>query len=163
MARKKGRSLDNHRHELFCHLLIFGNPDRDPERPKDPSNPPDTRHNATESYIHAGYRPRNRDSARKAASRLLSRVDIQARLAELRTEEQRIKNAFLSHWKSLLPEAQAVLVKAMAGEEVTTQALQAAREVIEQAQGPTRFRFGVQKGADEDAGLHVTIWSGRRE
>jgi hypothetical protein len=49
------------------------------------------------------------------------------------------------------------------GEEIPTQAIQAAKEVIEQAVGPTRFRFGVDKGGDSTSGLNVTVWAGRKE
>ena len=86
-----------------------------------------------------------------------------ARIAELKKEEQNIKSAFTHHWKTILPEAQEVLLSAMRGEDVSTQAVTAAREIIEQAVGPTRFRFGLDKGADTDGALNITLWSGRKE
>lgn len=162
MARStKDRALPNNRHEHFCHLFVFGNPKHDP---KDKENtPPDTFHNATQAYRAAGFKGDDHVCG-VGGHRLLRRDDIQTRLVELRTEQTRIKTAFLESWKSMLPDAQDVIRRAMAGEEISTQCLTAAREVIEQAQGPTRFRFGVDKGADDAvSGLHVTLWSGRKE
>lgn len=156
---KEDRRLSNPRHEVFCHLFVFGHPDHDPE---DPFSIPNTFHNATQSYLGSGYKATG-PSATKAGSRLLSRVDIQNRIGELRKDQTRIKTAFLEHWKSMLPDAQDVLRRAIAGEEVSPQALTAARDIIEQAQGPTRLRFGIDKGADTDTGISVVLWSGRKE
>ncbi len=141
---------------------MFGNPRWIPPEPgaKDEQEEPNTRNNATQSYIQAGYRARG-NAAYAAASRLLRDVRVQARCSELRKMEQRIASVFLSNWKTLLAEAQDVLRRAMAGEEVSTQAVQAAREVIDQAEGPSRFRFGIDKGADQDGGLNITLWAGK--
>jgi len=152
------RALANGRWERFCQLFVFGNPAWDPTN--EDSEAPDTRQNATQSYIHAGYKARGA-SANVNASRLLRDARIQARIVELRKEEQRIAGVYLKHWKTLVPKAQAVLLEALEGGDVSAQAIQAAREVVEQAEGPTRFRFGVQKGGDTDAGLSITLWSGR--
>lgn len=157
--RKKDRRLPNERQELFCSLFVFGNPKHDPD---DELSPPDPRRNATISYMQAGYKA-GYDAARVNASRLLTKANIQVRIGELRTEEQRIKTAFLSHWKTMLPDAQDVLRRAMDGEEVSPAQISAAKEVIEQAVGPSRFRFGIDKGADKDGGLQITVWSGKKE
>lgn len=158
---KKSRALKNHRHELFCQYFVFGNPEHDRD---DPFSPPDTRHHATESYLAAGYNAA-RDTARMAGSRLIARDDIRARLAELRKEYEKIKDAFLDTWRSMLPEAQDVLRRAMDPRETVSQAdINAAKAVIEQAEGPTRFRFGIDsKAGDSVSGLHVTIWGGKKE
>lgn len=155
------RKLDNVRWERFCNLFVFGNPKHDREAPpEDPDNPPDTQGNATQSYIVAGYKARGA-AASSAASRLLKDVRIQARIRELRDEETRIMAVRLRQWKAVLPKAQDVLIRALEGEDVSAQQIQAAKEVIEQAVGPTRFRFGVTKDADADGTLNVTLWSGR--
>jgi len=168
--RKKGRSrkaqgteLENHRWELFCNLFVFGHPKHDPKAPKDDrDNPPNPRNNGTIAYMEAGYKAGYR-SAGELAYRLLKKVEISGRIAELRKDEQNIRDAFISHWKTMLPDAQDVLRRAMAGEKVTSVQIQAAKEVIEQALGPTRFRFGTDRGADTDAALNITLWSGRKE
>lgn len=161
--RPRGRELPNARHEKFCNLFVFGDPAHDPTRPKDDrDNPPDPQNNGTIAYRAAGYKANHRAAA-VLASRLLRKANILGRIAELRKDEQNIRSAFVHNWKTLLPEAQTVLKKAMAGENVSPAAVTAAREIIEQAQGPTRFRFGVDKGPDTDGGLNITLWSGKKE
>lgn len=157
-----GRKLQNKRWEKFCQLFVFGNPKHDYEAPpEDPDNPAQTRNNATQSYIQAGYKARGA-SASAAASRLLRDVRVQTRISELRNEETRLMQTYLRQWKSVLPNAQSVLVKALDGEEVSTQQIQAAKEIIDQAQGPTRLRFGISKDGDSgDGNLNITLWSGR--
>jgi hypothetical protein len=161
--KPRGRELPNHRWELFCNLFVFGNPKHDPKAPKDDrDNPPNPRNNGTIAYMAAGYKAGYR-SAGELAYRLLKKVEISGRIAELKKEEQNIKAAFTHHWKTILPEAQEVLLSAMRGEAVTPQAVTSAKEIIEQALGPTRFRFGIDKGADTDGALNITLWSGRKE
>ena len=161
--KRRGRELPNPRQEKFCNLFVFGDPHHDPKRPKDDrDNPPDTKNSATFAYMGAGYKA-TLPSSRTLGSRQLRKVHIMARIAELKKEEQNIKSAFTHHWKTILPEAQEVLLSAMRGEDVSTQAVTAAREIIEQAVGPTRFRFGLDKGADTDGALNITLWSGRKE
>lgn len=157
----KDRRLKNHRHERFCQLFTIGNPQYAPEL-GDEQEAVDTRQNATQSYLHAGYKG-TAASAAVSAHRLLRQTKIQARINELRDEEQRINGVYLRRWKAMLADAQEVLAKAMRGEEVSAQAVASAREVIEQSEGPSRFRFGVQGGADKDGGLSITLWSGSRE
>ena len=159
-----GTPLENPRWEAFCLYFVLGNPKRDPNAPKDdPQNPPDTRNNATRSYIQAGYTARG-NSASVCAHKLLRNAQVQARLVELRDEATRIKKAFMRQWAEMLPDAQDVLARSMAGEDVSANEIRSAKHVIDQAEGPTRFRFGVQKGADKDAsGWNVTLWSGRKE
>lgn len=160
---QSGRRLLNIRHERFTQLFVFGTPDWDPALPADQQEEGaiDTRSNATQSYIHAGYKARGA-SANVSASRLIHLPKIQVRINELRDEEQRIMGVYLRRWRTMLASAQEVLAKAMRGEEVSAQAMTAAREVIEQSEGPSRFRFGIQQGAGKDAGLSITLWSGRR-
>ena len=161
--KPRGRELPNHRWELFCNLFVFGHPMHDPKAPKDDrDNPPDPRNNGTIAYMQAGYKAGYR-SAGELAYRLLKKVEISGRIAELRKDELNIRDAFLSPWKTLLPDAQDVLRRAMAGDPITATQIQAAREVIEQALGPTRFRFGIDRGADKDGALNITLWSGRKE
>lgn len=157
----KSRKLSNPRWESFCQYFVFGNPKHDPEGPPEQEEI-DTRGNATQSYIHAGYKARGA-SANVNASRLLRRANIQTRINELRDEEQRMMGVYLRRWKTMLADAQRVLEQAMRGEDIPASAVTAAREVIEQAEGPSRFRFGVQKGASKDGGLSITLWSGRKE
>lgn len=157
---EKGRRLANTRHERFCTLFVLGNPKHAPAA--DDQETVDTRNNATQSYLHAGYKG-TEGAAAVSAHRLLRNPKIQVRINELRDEEQRINGVYLRRWKALLADAQDVLTKAMRGEEVSAQAVAAAREVIEQSEGPSRFRFGVQGGADKDGGLSITLWSGSKE
>lgn len=164
MARRKSRSrrkgeLENARWERFCQLFVYGHHYTDPE---DPTNPPQTKHNATESYLQAGYK-QNRLTAGPAGYRLIRKHKIQARLGELKDEAARIQKAFLHQWKMLVPAAQEVLIRGVNGKDVTPAEIQCAKEIIEQAMGPTRFRFGVDKGGDSTSGLNVTIWAGRKE
>lgn len=160
--RKKGRALPNPRQEWFCRYFVFGNPKYDREmRPSDQEEI-NYKSNATQSYIAAGYKGRDL-TARTCSSRMMTRANIQARIAELRDEEMKVLDVYLRRWKAMLVDAQDVLAKAMAGEDVSTQAIAAAREVIEQAEGPTRFRFGVQSGTGKDGGLNITLWSGKNE
>ena len=161
--KRRGRELPNPRQEKFCNLFVFGDPRHDSNAPKDdPDNPPETKHSAVNSYMAAGYKA-GPASARTLGSRQLTKVHILGRIAELKKEEQNIKAAFMHHWKTILPEAQEVLLSAMRGEDVSAQAVTSAREIIEQAVGPTRFRFGLDQGADTDGSLNITLWSGRKE
>ena len=158
--KRDPRALRNERWEIFCHLFVFG---IQFENPKDQSNPPQPQHNATQSYIQAGYKARG-DAAASCAHKLLRNAEVQVRLGELRDEATRIKRAFMRQWQEMLPDAQDVLSRSMAGEDVSADEIRSAKHVIDQAEGPARFRFGVQKGADKDAGgFHVTLWSGRKE
>lgn len=153
------RALANPRWEEFCLLFVFGNPKYNAElRPKD-QEAPDTRNNATQSYILAGYQARGRN-AWTAASRICRDVRVQNRIVELRKMEQRAATVYLRHWKTILPKAQRKLEEILDMEGVSAQTIQAAKEVIEQSEGPSRFRFGVQKGADTDGTLNITLWSG---
>ena len=165
MAREAmyGTPLENPRWEAFCQYFVLGNPKHDPNAPKDdPQNPPDTRHNATRSYIQAGYKARG-PAARTGASRLLTNANIQARIVALREEQERIWKVYLRPWLSFLPEAQRVLEEAMAGEEISPAQLRAAKVAIDQALGPTWLRFAPEKGSGSKGGFNVTLWSGRRE
>ena len=148
--------LPNARHERFCQLFVLGDPAWSPDR----GAVSDTRGNAARAYVRAGYAARGA-FARAAASRLLREPETRARVSQLRGLEERLKSVYLRRWESLLPDAQQVLVNALEGKDVTTQQFQAAREVIHQAIGPTRFRFGVEEGSGTDNSLNVTLWSGK--
>lgn len=148
--------LKNPRHEAFCRHWVFGSLERGPSPG---SGDMDTRHNAYLSYVAAGYRARG-TAARACASRLLTRANIRERIAELRDEEGRLQALYLRRWGALLPAAQQVLVDAMEGKEVTSQQLVAAREVIEQAQGPAHLRFGLPHRPHDGGTIQVTLWSG---
>lgn len=161
MTKKATRLLKNEKHEKFCQLFVFGLPGWDPAEEGE-QEIPNIRKNATQCYIAAGYKARGA-SANVNASRLLRSAKIQARVIELREEETRLVSVYLRRWKAMLMDAQAVLEKAMRGGDVTPAAVTAAREVIEQAEGPSRFRFGIKDGASGDGGLSITLWSGRRE
>lgn len=154
--------LSNSRQEAFCRFWVFGNPKHDPG---DSASPLDTRGNGRQSYIAAGYKARGA-SADTAAWRMLRNVEVQDRIAELRSEEERLQGVYLQHWKSLLSKAQQVLVRAMdevlSGAEIRPHHITAAREVIEQAVGPSRLRFGAQNGANAGGGINVTLWSGSK-
>lgn len=155
--------LENLRWEAFCRYLVVGNPEHDPKpaRRHDPDNPPNTRHNATKSYVAAGYKAKGH-AAGVNAHRLLKKADIRSRITALQHEVQRVTSLYMRDWRALLVDAQNVLVKAMRGEEISSQAIQAAREVIRQAEGPAHLRFGPQARQNENQGLRVTLWSGRR-
>ena len=149
----------NARQEAFCQLWVFGNPGHDPA---DPLSAPDTRNNAYQSYVAAGYAARG-SAARACASRLLTKANIRQRIAELRREQERVCEVFLRRWRSLLPKAQQVLEDALDGREITGPQIQAAREVIQQAEGPVHLRFGGREPSDERSPLRITLWSGRSE
>lgn len=148
--------LRNPKHEAFCQHWVFGNP----KRPLGGgSSEPDTRQNAFQCYIAVGYRARGA-AARACASRLLAQANIQERISELRREEQRLREVYLRPWKALVPAAQQVLVDAVEGKEVTSQQLQAAREILHQALGPVQHRFRHPEGDKGVPAIRVTLWSG---
>lgn len=152
--------LRNQRHEKFCRLFVHGNPAFDPTTAPS-EGPPDTRNNAKQSYLHADFHPRTNKAARQGGYRLLQRSDVRRRINELRDEEQELMSTRQRRWKSLVPDAQELLLRAVRGEEdVTGPQIQAAREIIEQAVGPTRFRFGVSAGADKDGALNIQVYGG---
>ena len=62
---------------------------------------------------------------------------------------------------SILPKAQYILVRALDGEQISAMQLRAAREVIDQALGPAKYRFGRNDKADKDRDHEVVLWSGR--
>lgn len=66
--------LDNPRWEKFCQLYAVSG-------------------NASAAYRGAGYSPKSDDVARKAASRLLTYVDIQTRIQELTAEAKKAAEA----------------------------------------------------------------------
>lgn len=147
--------LTNPRQEAFCQFWVFGDPKLDPTDPQST----DSRNNASQSYMAAGYRARGA-AARACASRLLTNANIQARIAELRQEEQRVREVYMRSWRTLLPKAQQVLEDALDGKEISGRQIQAARIVIEQAEGPAHLRFGDQRGSDAQTPLNITLWSG---
>lgn len=158
----KGR-LRNQRHEKFCNLFVHGNPEFDPRTPRG-EGPPDTRDNAAASYRLAGYVCKNAHTAAVGGHRLLSRTDIRARINELRTEEERLARTRLHRWRALVPDAQKLLMDAILGrDDVSASQISAAKEVIEQAIGPTRFRFQVDKAGEGDGALNVTIYGGKHD
>jgi phage terminase small subunit len=148
--------LKNIRHENFCQLFVFGNPAHDPD---DESTPPDTLHNATQAYIQAGYAARG-NAASVNGSRLLRRPDIQERVTELREEAEHMARTRVFRWGQLLADAQEALRRALAGEEVSTQAVSAAKEIVAQAQGPAHLRFKDPKSGKERVGIPVFVFGG---
>jgi hypothetical protein len=143
-----GTPLPNRRREAFCRLFVFGFL----EGPGDGNGregEPDPRHNATQAYIAAGYQPNSLLAASVSASRLLRNDKVRQRIEELRTAEDRLVSALLRRWISLLPDAQKVLMDAMAGEEVTSVQFKAALAVIDRAEGrPGRGRRSREAGED---------------
>lgn len=135
-------------------LYVLGNPKHDP---KDSDSPPDTLHNATEAYRHAGFKATTRAAAATGGSRLLRRDDVQDRIREVEAEAAAIAETRLFRWGRLLADAQDTLIRAMAGEEVSTQAIRAAREVIQRAEGPLGFRFRNPKTGEETAGIPIYV------
>ena len=73
-SREVNALLDNPRWEKFCQLYAVSG-------------------NASAAYKGAGYAPKSDDVARKAASRLLTYVDIQARIQELTAEAKKAAEA----------------------------------------------------------------------
>lgn len=158
----KGR-LRNQRHEKFCQYFVHGHPDFDPRTPKGEGQK-DTRDNAAASYRAADYVCKNAATAAVGGHRLLRRTDIRVRINELRSEEARIARARVHRWNALVPDAQKLLMDAILGrEDVSASQITAAREVLEQALGPSRFRFQVDKSGEGDGALNVTIYGGRHD
>ena len=118
-----------------------------------------TRHNAYRSYRAAGYRARGA-AARACASRLLAKANIRTRIAELQEEEEGVWALYVRPWRTLLPQAQKVLEDAMAGKDITSVQVQAARAVIELAEGPLHLRFQHKGSSGESRGVSITLWSG---
>jgi hypothetical protein len=145
--------LKNPGHEAFCRLFVLGNPAHDEN---DPESPVETIHNATRSYELAGYKARG-NAAAVNGSRLLRRPDIQKRVGELREEAENIASTRIYRWRQLLPRAQEVLARALAGEEVSTQALQAAKEVVLQAGGPPSLRFRDPKSGKDHTAVPIYV------
>ena len=135
-------------------MFVFGHPEWTPKC-KDPAL--NTSGNATSSYLAAGYSPKNRTVAYRSASAALRRPDVQIRINELRDEQVRFTNLHLVRWKSMVMDAQRVLLEAMHGGEVTNQAIRAAEITMDQAIGPSRFRFCVQTGADKDGAQNIIV------
>lgn len=155
VKNEKRSSHLNTRQELFCRLFVLGDPEWSPSD----GSVPDTRGHAARAYIQAGYAARGA-SARAAASRLLRRPAIQDRVIELKELEERMEQVYLRRWGTLLPAAQRVLEDAMRGEAITSQQIQAAKVVIEQALGPVALRFEARPDRGAGSELQVTLWSG---
>ena len=144
-------------------MYVLGDPKRIPSlKEGEEGYTIDPRNNAKRSYMAAGYKAVGH-SAEASGYSLLRKLEIRTRIDELRKEERSLADVKLRHWKTLLCKAQSVLERAVDGEEIPQSQINAAKEIIEQAQGPTRFRFGVDKGADTDGSINVTLWSGSRE
>jgi hypothetical protein len=146
--------LSNARHEAFCQLFVFGNPEHDPEAPE--WSPPNTLHNATKSYELAGYKARG-NSAAVNGSRLLRRLDVQERIEELREDVVHMARTRRFRWAQLFPKAQEVLNRALAGEAITPAQIQAAKEVIQRDEGPLGYRFRDPKTGKERSGIPIFV------
>lgn len=152
--------LRNQRHETFCRLFVHGHPGFRPDLPKG-EGPPDTRNNATQSYVQAGYQPGSHHSARQGGYRLLQRSDIHRRIQELREVQEQLERTRLRRWGALVPAAQQLLLDAVHGKrDVTAAQISAAKEILEQAIGPARLRFQAETG-DGNGALNVTVYGAK--
>jgi hypothetical protein len=153
--------LPNPRMEAYCRFYVLGHPARPESWLEDEltpaelaSLPPQTMNNATQSLIAAGYSARG-SSARSYASQLLTRKDVQSRIAELRDEKAELDHLARLRWSELVPAAQRALKRALRGDGAT--AVRAAKYIIDRAEGPVMR--GV-KGAGErenETGLPVLV------
>jgi len=106
----------------------------------------------------AGYRPKNSQVASVLASRLVRNDKVQRRIRELRAVQDLTVAAFVRDWGSWLPEAQQVLIDAMAGKGVKSVQLKAALAIIDRAEGRTRSRQGSPRSRDENPPYTITMW-----
>ena len=128
------------------------------------AGPDDLRGNGTRSYLHAFPNATNEKNARSSASRLLARDSVRARVRALRDEAAAEAKARLLSWVEEAPQAQEVLLQAMAGEwpkdwsdEAIRQAVKAAQHWLDRALGSVQQMHNVDVAG---TGVQVIVAAG---
>jgi hypothetical protein len=112
------------------------------------SGPEGIRGNGTRAYREAYPEVANDKNAGSAASRLLARVNVRARIRELRDEAEKEARGRLVSWMEEAPTAQRVLLDAMEGrlkgtDEEIRQAVKAAQSWLDRALGSVQQMHNV--------------------